>query len=362
MRIRELLQLINHHIPFAKAEDWDNVGLLIGDKDKDITGILTTLDCTLEVVKEAAEKNCNTIIAHHPLIFSGIKRIENTGYGAVMHALIKNDINLIAMHTNLDAYNHGVSAMIADKIGMTNQQILLPGQQEMAKLQVFVPEAHADALKSALSEAGVGQIGDYSDCFFQLEGKGQFKPNEQANPFTGKRNKLEIVDELKLECVFQPERQAAVEEAVHAAHPYEEPAYDIYRYKVKDTFGTGIKGELEGSVVLKDWLPELKAKLGISTLKLIGDIEKEVRTIGIISGAGVSYGQDVKHHDIDLFLTGDIKYHEAHDLLMMGLTTADIEHYSENVMKEGLKELLESITDELSIQASTVSTDPFTAI
>lgn len=361
MQIRELLGKIDAEIPFSKAESWDNVGLLIGDMSSEVTGIPTTLDCTLEVVQEAVAKHCNTIIAHHPLIFSGIKRIENKGYGAVIHALIKNDIQLIAMHTNLDAYNRGVSAMIADKIGLTKQQILLPAEREMAKLQIFVPHEHAEPLKRALAEAGVGRIGDYSDCFFQLEGQGQFRPNESASPYIGTSNQLEVVDEIKLECVFEPHLQQQVEATIHTAHPYEEPAYDIYRFKVTDQFGTGIRGELERGMKAEEWLLHVKEQLGIQTLRIIGDSSKMISTVGIISGAGVSYMKEVAATGVDLFLTGDIKYHEAHDLLMTGLLTADIEHYSEQVMIAGLRDLLQSFGCT-QVEASEHATNPFKAI
>ncbi|ULG71116.1 Nif3-like dinuclear metal center hexameric protein [Macrococcus brunensis] len=370
MLIKELLKLIDAEIPFKKSESWDNVGLLIGDMSSEVTGILTTLDCTLEVVQEAVDKNCNTVIAHHPLIFSGIKRIENQGYGAVIHALIKNDLQLIAMHTNLDAYDQGVSAMIADKIGLTKQQILLPAEREMAKLQIFVPREDVESLKQALAQVGVGQIGDYSDCFFQLEGQGQFRPNASASPYIGTSNqlevveemKLEVVEEMKLECVFEPHLQKKVEETIHSAHPYEEPAYDIYRFQATDQFGTGIRGELASSVSVIEWLTSVKEQLNIETLRLIGDSSKMIRTVGIISGAGVSYMKEVAATGVDLFLTGDIKYHEAHDLLMAGLLTADIEHYSEQVMIEGLKELLQSFDSKLNVHASEQSTNPFKAI
>ncbi|GGB04698.1 Nif3-like dinuclear metal center hexameric protein [Macrococcus hajekii] len=362
MQINDLLRLINQHIPFNRAEDWDNVGLLIGDTESHVTGILTTLDCTLEVVEEAIEKECNTIIAHHPLIFSGIKTIHNHGYGKVMHALIKNDISLIAMHTNLDAHPKGVSAMIADCIGLINQQILLPYEREMNKLQVYVPAEHAAQLKCALAAAGAGQMGNYTECFYQTEGKGQFRPDDSADPYIGKSNQLEVVDELRLECVFEPKLKQNIEQALLSSHPYEEPAYDIYSFQVKDSFGTGIKGEVPQAVVLEKWLPEIKQHLGISSLRLIGDHKKEVKTVAIISGSGVSYKEQVQSQGVDLFLTGDIKYHDAHDLLMMNLTTADIEHYSEVVMVEGLRDLLTALNADLKVLASEQSSDPFTVI
>ncbi|WP_243719925.1 Nif3-like dinuclear metal center hexameric protein [Macrococcus lamae] len=360
MTIDELMQLIDKEIPLNKAESWDNVGLLIGDKNAEITNILTTLDCTIEVVEEALVKGYNTIICHHPLIFSSIKQIENKGYGAVIQLLIKHDMNLIALHTNLDAHHQGVSAMIADKLQLVNQTILVPNRRSMAKLQLFVPSSHVEQVKAALGEAGAGQVGNYSDCFFQVEGKGQFKPDENADPYTGQAGKLEVVEEIKLECVFDPQLRSQVEQALIKSHPYEEPAYDVYDFQVEDVFGTGIKAELKHPVQIGSWLKEVKSMLNIDSLRLIGSADQEIRTVGIIGGAGMNYMSAVQKTGVDVFLTGDIKYHEAHDLLMAGLTTVDIQHYSEVVMKDGLKALLESLGIQVTVISSSIDTNPFT--
>lgn len=360
MKIYELMDVINRNIPLSKAEPWDNVGLLIGDRQSDISNIMTTLDCTAEVVMEAIKLDCNTIICHHPLIFTGIKQLENSGYGAVIRQLITNDINLIALHTNLDAHPKGVSAMIADKLELVNQEILVPQMSAMAKLQLFVPATHVEEVKAVLAEAGAGQIGDYSDCFFQIEGKGQFKPNAEAAPYVGDIGHLEVVDEVKLECVFAPQLRQQIELALLSSHPYEEPAYDIYEFKVRDQFGTGIKGILQQPVVIDDWLSHIKSKLNLDSVRLIGPPHKTIRSVGIIGGAGMDYMTAVQKADVDIFLTGDIKYHEAHDLLMAGLTTVDIQHYAESVMKEGLKQLLEGFDLPVTVISSSVDTNPFT--
>lgn len=358
MNVNQLLQLLNEEFPFSKAESWDNVGLLIGDKEDKINKILITLDATLEVVEEAVANEVNVIVAHHPLIFSGIKSINAEGYSQVMRMLIKHDINLIAMHTNLDAHPHGVSAMIGEKVGLRNMEILIKQSVDRNKLQVFVPKTHVESLKKQLALSGAGNIGDYSECFYQVEGLGQFKPNDNANPYIGEKGQVEQVEEIKLECVFEPKYRSAIERAIQKYHPYEEPAYDITTFNVTDDFGTGIKGKLAQPVLLRDWLPKVKEKLEIDSVKLIGDSEKTIQTVGIIGGAGVSYMQDVMKANVDIFLTGDIKYHEAHDLLMADQTTLDIQHYSEHVMKNGLKQMLSSLIDVPVIESS-VNTNPF---
>lgn len=358
MIVKDLLHTLNEKIPFSKAESWDNVGLLIGDETDAVKSILVTLDVTMEVVEEARSQGCNVIIAHHPLIFSGIKQINAAGYTKVMRQLIKHDIHLIAMHTNLDAHPQGVSAMIGQRLGLSDMEILIKQPVELNKLQIFIPKSHVELLKHKLAQSGAGEIGDYSDCFFEVEGTGQFKPGEQANPFIGSSNNIEKVEEIKLECVFQPQLRRLIEQVIHQHHPYEEPAYDIMSFNVEDRFGTGIKGSLPEQINIETWLPQLKEQLGIDSVKLIGSPAQSIKTVGIIGGAGVSYLDDVLKADVDVFLTGDIKYHEAHDLLMAGQTTVDIQHYSEHVMKDGLTQLLTQWID-LPVFASVIETNPF---
>lgn len=361
MLIKELLKKINHEIPLNTAENWDNVGLLIGDEETKVTGIMTALDCTLDVILEAKEKNVNTIICHHPLIFGGIKSVVQSGYGAVIRSLIKHDIQLIALHTNLDAHPQGVSAMIAEKLVLNDVEILLPQQKTMNKLQIFVPVAYAEQLKSALAEAGAGQIGNYDHCFFSVTGTGEFRALENANPFIGEKDEVHQEDEVKIECVFESHLKSDIQDAIKENHPYETPAFDILTFDIPSDHGTGVKAKLNEPMLLSAFAEQVKSKLNLDVVKMIGQ-DKQISSVGIIGGAGMDYMKKVKSSGVDVFLTGDIKYHEAHDILMANFTALDITHYAEYVMKEGLKELLTSIFKEIKIFTSQTDTNPFKVI
>ncbi|WP_414042909.1 Nif3-like dinuclear metal center hexameric protein [Macrococcus sp. EM39E] len=361
MLIKDLLHAINQEIPFNTAESWDNVGLLIGDELAEVTGILTALDCTIEVIEEAKNNNINTIICHHPLIFSGIKSIHASGYGKVIQTLIKHDMHLIALHTNLDAHPQGVSAMIAEQLLLEDIHILLPQQKQINKLQIFVPLAHAEQLKSVLSEIGAGQIGDYDHCFFSVNGTGEFRALDNANPFVGENGKVHYEEEMKVECVFESNLKPAVLEIIKKHHPYETPAFDILSFDIEAEYGTGVKAKLSYPMKLSAFAQYTKEKLNLDVVKMIGD-DKEIETIGIIGGAGVSYMKEVQREGVDVFLTGDIKYHEAHDLMMAGIYAIDITHYSESVMKNGLKRIIETYVQSVKVMASDINTNPFTVI
>ncbi|UBH07712.1 Nif3-like dinuclear metal center hexameric protein [Macrococcus armenti] len=357
MNIRELEQLIHNVIPNHTAESWDNVGLLIGDTSTEVTGILTTLDCTVEVIDEAIELGINTIICHHPLIFSGIKQINAGGYGDVIRHAIKHDIQLIAMHTNLDNYKYGVSYMIGKQIGLKAQTILLRASSKLCKLQLFVPNDYTSQLKDALSQVGVGQIGEYAHCFYTSEGTGEFMPSSSANPFVGKNGEIHYEKEMKVECVFEPHLKQQVENVITNVHPYETPAYDIFEYDVTAEYGTGTIGIVDRMTV-RTFAQRLKETLNIPSVKVIGDLNAEVSSVSIIGGAGVSYMDQIAGR-ADVFLTGDIKYHEAHDLLMKGQIAIDIGHYSEYVMIDGLKAIIQNMLPEIKVIASSTNTNPF---
>lgn len=360
MKICELQQIIHNEIPKYTAESWDNVGLLIGDESTEVTGVLTTLDCTEEVIDEAITLGINTIICHHPLIFSGIKQINARGYGNVMRRAIKHDIQVIAMHTNLDNYKYGVSYMIGKQIGLKDQTILLRESRKLCKLQLFVPNDHVVQMKDALAQVGAGQIGEYAHCFYTTEGTGEFMPLSSANPFVGKNGEMHYEQEMKIECVFEPQIRQQVEKVIMDVHPYETPAYDIFEYDVQADYGTGTIGRIE-EMKVHELAEILKEKLDISSVKVIGNLNAQIASISIIGGAGVSYMDQIAGR-ADVFLTGDIKYHEAQDLLMKGQIAIDIGHYSEYVMREGLKAIIHGLIPEITVVASTTNTNPFNEI
>lgn len=364
MKIEQLLKIIDIHAPLNTAESWDNVGLLIGNETAEITGILTALDCTNEVVEDALNKNCNTIICHHPLIFKGIKQIiEQEGYGAILRKLIKNDINLIALHTNLDVYPKGVNAMLAHKLGLKNQSILNPETTSYYKVQVFIPKENITEFKEQLSGAGLAQEGDYQYCFFESVGQGQFKPVEGANPHIGQLNHIANVEEYKLEFMIDKNQKHLAQQLIEKYHPYETPVYDIISLEKQADYGLGMIGQLETALSVEDFIAHVKTKLAMPSVRFSGDLSDTIKTVAIIGGSGIGFEYNAKQKGADIFVTGDIKHHDALDAKIAGINLLDINHYSEYVMREGLETLLnEWLQDsavEFNIYASQINTDPF---
>ena len=229
MTVKDVTNYLETIAPLSLQEAYDNSGFILGNSSSDIKGVLLSLDITVEVIEEAIEQKCNLIIAHHPLIFSGIKRItENNMVSKCIIKAIKNDINLYAIHTNFDNVLNGVNGRIADIIGLQNRAVLLP-KKNLFKVSVFVPKTHKEKVLESLFAAGAGNIGDYSDCSFSSHGKGTFKPLEGANPFLGETNKQETVSEEKIEVVVPNYLIPKVVEAIQDSHPYEEVAYDVFQ-------------------------------------------------------------------------------------------------------------------------------------
>ncbi|MHD0397596.1 Nif3-like dinuclear metal center hexameric protein [Staphylococcus simulans] len=361
MKTSELLNILNQHVPFSSAESWDNVGLLIGDNHQEVTGILTALDCTMEVVNEAIEKNINTIVAHHPLIFKGVKNINEQGYGAIIRRLIQHNIQLIALHTNLDVYRYGVNAMLSKKIGLTQTEILEPQHTEYFKVQVFIPEENVETFKNKMNDEGFASEGDYEYCFFSTKGAGQFKPVENAQPHIGKLDQIETVEEVKVEFMIQSHERAKAEYSIKALHPYETPVYDFIPLTKTLERGLGMIGQLPQQTTLKSLAIAIKEQLNIPSVRFTGHPDATVSKAAIIGGSGIGYEKFAHQKGADVFITGDIKHHDALDAETEGYHLIDINHYSEYVMKDGLKSLLNEWinNDALIIEASTINTDPF---
>ncbi|ARJ49871.1 Nif3-like dinuclear metal center hexameric protein [Staphylococcus lutrae] len=363
MKLSALLTILNREVPFHTAESWDNVGLLVGDPQSEVTGIITTLDCTLQVVKEAIDKNCNTIIAHHPLIFKGIKNITQDGeYGSILYLLIQNDINLIALHTNLDVHPEGVNAMLASKLGLENQQLLSLEKEEYYKVQVYIPKVAADTFKHALSQHGLAREGNYEYCFFNMQGEGQFKPIGDATPHIGQINEIETVQEIKIEFMIESSQVELTKNLIHKHHPYETPVYDFIRMVRSGNYGLGIIGELPQASAVETFVNSVKHALHMPSVRFIGQRDAMIKRVAIIGGAGMGYEQLAFQRGADLFITGDIKHHEALDAKTAGINLLDINHYSEYVMKEGLIHLLNRWIDtplDGPIVASQIHTDPY---
>ena len=364
MNIDKLMRIIDKHVPLNTAESWDNVGLLIGDQNAEVEGILTALDCTEAVVEEAITTQSNTIICHHPLIFKGVKNInQQEASGAIIRKLIQNDINLIALHTNLDVYPEGVNAMLADKFGLLDQRILNPEIVNYYKVQVFIPKANIETFKNKISEAGLAKEGEYEYCFFESPGTGQFKPVGDAHPHLGVLNEIEHVNEYKLEFMIDHSQKKLTQQLIHTHHPYETPVYDFIEMKKEANYGLGMIGELSEPMTVQAFVNLVKSQLNMPSVRFTGDQDSSIQTVAVIGGSGIGFEYAAASQGADIFVTGDIKHHDALDAKIAGINLLDINHYSEYVMKDGLNQLLTKwLYDEdikCEIKTSRLNTDPF---
>jgi dinuclear metal center YbgI/SA1388 family protein len=328
MKIQNIIAFLETIAPASLQESYDNAGLIVGDKFKECTGIITSLDATEAVVQEAIGKNCNLIVTHHPIIFSRLKKITGKNYiEKTIILAIKNDIAIYAIHTNLDNVIDGVNAKIADKLGLINRKILQPKKELLKKLYTFVPVKHAEAVRQAIFTAGGGTISKYSECSFNTAGEGTFLPNEETNPFAGQINKRHTENEIKIEVIFNNWLASSIIAAMKAAHPYEEVAYDIIGLENEHaTIGSGLLGDLPEPVNEQDFLQSIKDSFNLTIIKHTSLLGKKVQKVALCGGAGSFLIPVAASAGADFYITSDIKYHEFFDADNK-LVIADIGHY-----------------------------------
>lgn len=360
MKIKEVLQEIEKLAPLAYAEDFDNVGLLVGNKNAEVKGILIAHDALESVIEEAIEKKCNLIISYHPIIFKGLKSLTGKTYveRAVMKAL-KNDIAIYAIHTALDNSFEGMNAMICKKLNLKNRQVLMHQAKTIKKLVTYVPKKQADQVRQAIFDAGAGNIGNYDHCSFNIAGKGSFKGNENSNPTLGEKGKLHFEEEIQLNITFPKHRETAVISALKQAHPYEEVAYEIYQIENKNQhIGIGMIGERENPISEKEFLQELKNTFNLSIIRHSKLLNKEIKKIAVLGGSG-SFGiSAAKSAQADIFITGDLKYHDFFQAENQ-IVLADIGHYeTEQFTKELLHSYLIEKFRNFAIVLSEENTNP----
>ena len=310
----DFIKILEAIAPPAYQEPYDNCGLLTGDKSGKITGVLCTLDVTENLIEEAIENNCNLVVAHHPLIFGGIKHLRPDNYvSKTLIKAIKNDISIYAIHTNLDNMLQGVSGKMAEKLGLKNLKILSEKKGTLAKLQTFVPQSHIEAVKNALFSAGAGKIGNYEECSFSTTGKGSFKPLEGSQPFVGEKNSRHIEEEIKIEVIFPSITQNQLVAALKKAHPYEEVAYDIIPLENNHPqIGSGVIGELENPMEEEEFLQYLSKTFKINGLRYAEGAGR-VKRIAMCGGSGSFLIKKALAAGADAYVTSDIKYHEYFD-------------------------------------------------
>ena len=360
MKIGEIITFLESVAAPSLQESYDNAGLLTGNNSWECTGVVTTLDATEAVVQEAISKNCNLIVAHHPIIFGGLRKITGKNYvEQTVIAAIKNDIAIYAIHTNLDNVLHGVNAAIADKLGLINRCILQPKNETLKKLFTFVPVEFAENVRSAIFNAGGGHISNYSECSFNTAGQGTFKPGEGTNPFTGKVGIRHTEDEIKMEMIFPAWQEKPILAAMIDAHPYEEVAYDIVALDNKNQLvGSGLLGELPEAISETALLELLKQKFNLSVIRHTPLPGRQVRKIALCGGAGSFLTGAAVAAGADFYITADVKYHEFFDANNR-LVIADIGHYeSEQFTIDLLFDLLSQKFPTFAIQKTGVKTNP----
>ncbi len=360
MKIQDIIAVLEAKAPLQLQESYDNAGLLTGSASWDCTGILCTLDATEEVILEAKANNCNLVVAHHPIIFGGLKKINGSNYvEKTIIAAIRNDIAIYAIHTNLDNIITGVNGKMADKLGLVNRKILAPKTALLSKLFVFVPTNHAEKLRAALFAAGAGNIGNYSEASFNVDGFGTFKGNEQTNPFAGEKGKRHEEKEVKIEVLLPNWLQNTVVKAMLAAHPYEEVAYDIVPLaNHNQEVGSGIIGELPEPTEEHIFLNMLKNSFNLTAIRHTLLLGKQVKKVALCGGAGSFLINRAVAAGADVYVTSDVKYHEFFDANGK-LVLADIGHWeSEQFTTDLLLELLQDKFPTFVLLKSKVKTNP----
>lgn len=360
MQIIDIIRVLENKAPLSLQESYDNAGLLTGSPDWECKGILCTLDATEAVILEAKSRGCNLVVAHHPIIFGGLKKINGKNYvEKTVIAAIKNDIAIYAIHTNLDNMLDGVNNRIADQIGLINRRVLVPKAGQLMKLHTFVPVEQAEKVRSALFEAGAGNIGEYSEASFNVDGTGTFKGSPNTNPFVGEPGKRHEEKETRLELIFPAYLQAAVIKALLQAHPYEEVAFDIVGLDNDyQSVGTGLLGELPEALDETGFLHMLKTAFELSVIRHTPLLGKKVQKLAICGGSGSFLTGKAIGAGADVFITADVKYHEffdANDRILL----ADIGHWeSEQFTTDLLIEILQAKFPTFAVLKSGVKTNP----
>jgi len=329
LRLQTIINYMTELAPPRLALKDDPVGLQVGDPRDEVSGILVALDMTEDTLQEAVAEGCSLVITHHPLIFRPLKRIDLTmPAGRLIASILKAGVSVFSAHTNLDVASGGVNTALAAALRLSNCRVLqVTGVEELEKIAVFVPKGYEDKVRDALSRAGAGWIGNYSHCSFQTAGTGTFMPREGTQPFIGAQNKLERVEEVRLETIYPSRLRNRVIREVFSAHPYEEPAYDLYPLNNSgQQYGLGLLGEVSEPVALGDVARDFSRLLKASFFRLVGDPQKKVKRVAVCGGSGASLIGRAKAAGADLFVTGDIGYHEARDALEIGLAVLDVGH------------------------------------
>lgn len=360
MTIQKVIAEIENHIAISEAEDFDNVGLLCGLPERNVSGILVCHDALENVIDEAIEKNCNLIVCFHPIIFSGLKSLNGKTYveRAVLKA-IENKIAIYAIHTAFDNDFFGVNAGICNLLGLKNLKILQPKKNNLKQLSVYVPSDYSEKVKEALFAAEAGNIGFYDECSFKIKGNGTFRPIDGSNPFSGQQNVRENAEEDMISVIFESYKQNQIVAAMKDVHPYEEVAHQIYQLENENQYsGLGMYGEFETEMDEKDFLSFVKDKFNLNIIKHSDFNQKKIKRVGVLGGSGADGIKSALSKKCDAYLTGDLKYHD-YFLAESKMLLCDIGHYeSEQLVSQQLFEILSQKFSTFAILKSSEKTNP----
>lgn len=360
MQIKNVTNYIEELAPLSYAEDFDNVGLLIGNYSTEVTGVLVTLDTLEETVDEAIAKNCNLIISFHPIIFSGLKKLNGNNYvERVVLKAIKNNIAIYATHTALDNVNNGVSAKMCEVLGLQNCKTLIPKKGLIKKLTTYVPNTDLAKIRSKLFKAGAGNIGNYNNCSFTIKGEGSYKGNENSDPVIGKKGELIYKEETCISVTFNSYLEGTILKALFDNHPYEEVAYEVITLDNQNqNIGMGMIGEFNTSMNEKDFLNFVKKSFKTDCVRHSSLLKKSIKKVAVLGGSGSFAIKNALKMNADAYISADFKYHEfftAEKRILL----ADVGHYeSEQFTKNLLVDYLSKKISTFAITLSEKSTNP----
>lgn len=360
MLVKDLTNYLESFAPLSYQEGYDNSGLIVGNPEKPISKALISLDCTEAIVDEAIANNCDIIISHHPIVFKGLKKFNGSNYvERVVIKAIEHKIAIYAIHTNLDSVLEGVNAKICEKIGLSNCKVLAPKEGILKKLSFYVPSLQAEDVRKAVFEAGAGNIGNYSNCSFSVDGMGSFKANEFANPYVGQKNETHLEKEVKVEVIYPSFIENKIVNALLSAHPYESVAYDLYQLSNKNEgVGSGMVGEIPEEMDAIDFLKQLKNKMQLQVIRHTEILPKKIKRVAVCGGSGSFLLKNAIQAKADVFITADFKYHEFFDAEGK-LIIADIGHFeSEQFTQDLLLDIITKKFPNFAIRLTENNTNP----
>jgi dinuclear metal center YbgI/SA1388 family protein len=366
LKLLDIVAKVHDWIPPETAQSYDNVGLQVGDREATITTGLVALDLTPQVLDEAIATGCDLIVTHHPLLFKSLRQVDAGDFiGGMVHRLAANGISLVSAHTNLDSAANGVSARLADLLGLVNIQFLQPLPSDLVKLVTYVPVEHSDAVRTAVTDATDQTIGPYRDVAFQSAGEGFFRPLEDAVPFIGSPGgEVERVEERRLEVTLSSRNLAAAIAALKEVHPYETVAYDVFSIDLKsEDFGLGMIGDIPDPIDLSTFLNRICSKLSLPVARYVGRPQTRIGRVAVCGGSGGDLIETASRSGADAFVTSDLSYHTFFDVLdatgELTMALIDAGHYETEAETEALlTEWLTSNIPDVSWSRTTHRTSP----